>query len=172
MEIAPMLVQAMVPSASPLVQLPHFDSERCEQATSAFNVEDVVDILQMAETDRDSLLRGLSEGQIADIAMACNSFPSINMRASVSEDNSTVQVVLEREGERRPVTAPFFPRLKEEAWWLVLATNNGEIEDLKRITITKEVESVVLRGSSEGRKLFLMSDSYMGCDQEEELARE
>ena len=169
MEIAPMLVQAMVPSASPLLQLPHFDSERCEQATSAFNVEDVVDILQMAEDDRESLLRGLSEGQVADIATACNAFPSINMRATVSEDGSAVQVVLEREGERRPVTAPYFPRQKEEAWWLVLATSASEIEDLKRITITKETETVVLRGSPEGRKLFLMSDSYMGCDQEEDF---
>jgi pre-mRNA-splicing helicase BRR2 len=169
MEIGPMLVQAMVPSACPLLQLPHFDSDRCEQATSSLHVEDVMDVLQMSEEDRASLLTGLCEDQVSEIATACNAFPSINLSADRSEDGLTIQVKLEREGEKRPVCAPYFPKSKEEGWWLVLARDN-EIEDLKRISISKNSERVILHSESAGqKKLFLMSDSYIGCDQEEEI---
>ena len=165
MEIAPMLVQGMLVSASPLLQLPHLDSDRCEQASSAFGVEDVVDVLQMPEDDRNSLLAGLTENQVSDIAFACNEFPSINLKNEWTGDG--LKVTLEREGDfQGQVCAPLFPRRKQEAWWLVLAEGDS-ISDLKRVTVTRPVETVMLQGS--GRKLFLMSDSYVGVDQEEDV---
>ena len=170
MEIASMLVQAVLPSSSPLLQLPHFDAERCEQAAAAFNVEDVVDVLQMSEPDRISLLHGLSDSQVSDVAVACNAFPSINISIK-KEGVDHVHVRLEREGERNAsVVAPLFPRPKEEGWWLVLANKaTGQIEDLKRITISREIaENIVLNGR-DGTAVFLMSDSYIGCDQEEDI---
>jgi pre-mRNA-splicing helicase BRR2 len=176
MEIAPMLVQAMLPAAAPLLQLPHFDAERCEQA-SALGVEDVVDVLSMEDADRNQLLQGLSESQVADVARACNMFPSIGL--SVEKEGDACVVTLEREGDlvldKRglfvPVFAPLFPKQKEEGWWLVLgSSSSGEIEDLKRVTISQQTERVIVRPTSEGpHKLFLMSDSFVGCDQEEDL---
>ena len=176
MEIAPMLVQAMLPAASPLLQLPFFDAERCEQAATAFQVEDVVDVLAMDDGDRTSLLSGLSESEVAQVARACNMFPSIALTVEKTEE--AIHVVLEREGDlvldRRglfvPVFAPLFPKQKEEGWWLVLGNEAGEIEDLKRVTIWQQSERVSVRPSAQGpHKLFLMSDSFIGCDQEESV---
>jgi pre-mRNA-splicing helicase BRR2 len=183
MEIAPMLVQAVVPSASPLLQLPHFDLERCEQASASFKVSDIIDVLSMEDKDRDSLLSGLTKGQIADVARACNMFPSINMATNVvvDGDEATVQIELEREGELTldkrgtfvPVYAPLYPKEKEEGWWLVVGNAEGGVEDVKRVTIGQQKERVNMRisslCSSKNYKLLLMSDSFIGCDQEEEI---
>ena len=183
MEIAPMLVQAVVPSASPLLQLPHFDLERCEQASASFKVSDIIDVLSMEDKDRDSLLSGLTKGQIADVARACNMFPSINMATNVvvDGDEATVQIELEREGELAldkrgtfvPVYAPLYPKEKEEGWWLVVGNAEGGVEDVKRVTIGHQKERVNMRisslCSSKNYKLLLMSDSFIGCDQEEEI---
>ena len=176
MEIAPMLVQACVPSASPLIQLPHFDQDRCEEARGSFEVEDVVDILSMNEADRDQLLSGLSQAQVQDVARACNMYPSISLGWKRAGNDEGLEITLEREGEgivQEAVFAPRFPRRKEEAWWLVLGSEEGEIEDLKRITISRSTETVSMRFSSAGNgskcKLLLMSDSFIGCDQEETI---
>ena len=181
MEIAPMVVQGCVPSASPLLQLPYFDTERCEEARGTFEIEDVVDILAMEENDRFQLLSGLTESQISEVAKACNMYPSISMGWK-KEDSESLAITLDREGElvldKRgsfvPVYAPRYPRQKEEAWWLVLGTEEGEISDLKRITISQAKETVLMRvpsdsESSSNLKLFLMSDSFIACDQEEEV---
>ena len=178
MEIGPMLVQAVLPSASPLLQLPHFDATRCEQAAESFEVNDVVDLLSMDEADRQTLLEGLTESEIADVARACNMFPSILVSTSVKadEDGAAVLVRLEREGELTlrgnvvPVYAPLYPKEKEEGWWLLLAGPDGSVEDVKRITIAQQTETVRMRVESKGEfKLVLMSDSFAGCDQEESV---
>jgi pre-mRNA-splicing helicase BRR2 len=130
----------------------------------------------MDDGDRTSLLSGLSESEVAQVARACNMFPSIALTVEKTEE--AIHVVLEREGDlvldRRglfvPVFAPLFPKQKEEGWWLVLGNEGGEIEDLKRVTIWQQSERVSVRPSAQGpHKLFLMSDSFIGCDQEESV---
>ena len=63
-----------------------------------------------------------------------------------------------------------FPKAKEDAWWLVIGdTTNGEVLALKRMAFTRSANArlTVPRESLWNEcKLFLMSDTYMGIDQE------
>ena len=181
MEIAPMIVQAVVgPSASPLLQLPYFDSDRVEFIESNFNISDIVDFLSANDATREKCLSDFSENQIANIAQMCNMYPSIALEPELRE-GGVINVKLSREGDlvldKRglfvPVFTRFYPREKEESWWLVVGdVESNTLTDIKRISISRESENVVMRGSTDGgppQKLYLMSDSFIGCDQEEDI---
>jgi pre-mRNA-splicing helicase BRR2 len=110
-------------------------------------------------------------------------YPSIAISVGKIEQHEegelSVNVTLEREGDfvldkRRiyvPVFARFYPREKEEGWWLVVGDPQSNVLiDIKRISISRETENVMMRcGSNERPKIYLMSDSFIGCDQEEDI---
>lgn len=79
---------------------------------------------------------------------------------------------VEEEGTLGPVYAPFYPKEKDESWWLVVGGPNNALVAIKRITIAKASLSVKLDvelGEDPGTfdyTLYLMSDSYQYCDQE------
>ena len=71
--------------------------------------------------------------------------------------------------------APRFPKVKDENWWLVVGEETtGELLALKRVAIPEESSvAVKLRfllkaseASTSQLKLFLISDCYLGLDQE------
>merc|ERR1711964_152231 len=99
----------------------------------ALEVEDIFDIMNMDDKKRDKLLSGLSEAQQQDVARACNRYPCISMSYKVTNEDALhagasakVQVKLERdkvdEGALGPVVAPYYPKDKEESWWLVVGS--------------------------------------------------
>ena len=64
-------------------------------------------------------------------------------RCPFAADASRAEVKLERdvvdEGPIGPVVAPFYPKDKEESWWLVVGTGSGNTAQLlaiKRITMS------------------------------------
>jgi pre-mRNA-splicing helicase BRR2 len=189
MELSQMSVQAMTNTSSPLLQLPHFTSALVEKAKSD-GLEDVFDVMNAEEDVRNKLLEGLTDAQKADIARACNRYPCISMSWKVSNEDSLqaggtarLQIKLERdavdEGPVGPVVAPYYPKEKEESWWLVVGTGSGNSAQLlaiKRITMsnkpTVNVKLDVELPQESGKlqcTLYFMSDSYMGCDQEYKL---
>lgn len=93
-------------------------------------------------------------------------------------------VCLQEEG-LTPVYAPFFPKEKDEQWWVVLGgrapgQREGPFSSLlaiKRVTINKpemrvrlefEVPAEAQTGPQE-LVVYLISDSYLGCDLENKL---
>jgi pre-mRNA-splicing helicase BRR2 len=94
--------------------------------------------------------------------------------------SARVQVKLERdavdEGPIGAVVAPYYPKEKDESWWLVVGSGTGpsaRLLAIKRITMSsKPVVNVKLDvdcPEEPGKlpcTLYFMSDSYMGCDQE------
>lgn len=70
--------------------------------------------------------------------------------------------------------APRFPKIKDENWWLMIGNEaSGELHALKRVSIPEESRAVVklrylLESETKNRqaKLFLVSDCYLGLDQE------
>ncbi len=95
-------------------------------------------------------------------------------------DNVTVQVTLERDmtnlpSEVGPVHAPRYPKPKEEGWWLVIGdSSTNQLLAIKRVALQKRarVKLEFTAASEAGRKeymIYLMSDSYLGCDQEYEF---
>jgi pre-mRNA-splicing helicase BRR2 len=184
MELSQMIVQATTSTSSPLMQLPHFSTTMVEKAKKA-KVEDVFDVMNMDEEPRNKLLDGLSQSQLMDVARACNRFPAISLDYKVQNaDTLTVgsaariNVKLTRDALEDesavlgPVYAPFYPKEKEEGWWLVVGGPKSALVAIKRITITKATANVKLdvelgeEAGSHDYTLYLMSDSYQGCDQE------
>lgn len=184
MELSQMIVQATTSTSSPLMQLPHFTPAMVEKA-NGMKVEDIFDVMNMEEEARNELLHGLSQSQLMDVARACNRFPCISLEYKVTNAESLavggsakITVRLGRDAMEDenvtlgPVYAPYYSKEKEESWWLVVGGPNNALVAIKRITITKATVNVKLDvelGEESGSfdyTLYLMSDSYQGCDQE------
>jgi len=194
MELSQLVTQALWQTDSALKQLPYFTDDIVSRC-SANKVESVYEILDIDDKVRLALFEGLSVRQIREIANVCNDYPNIDMQFALSvEDGSVVQggdslsvnVVLshsadeDEEGgannepfEVVPVHAPFFPQEKFEEWWLVVGEQKSNtLVSIKRLALNKRTQNVQLdfvAPSQEGKHDFtimLMSDSYIGCDQE------
>lgn len=85
---------------------------------------------------------------------------------------------LNRLGKRNNDTihCPKFPKSKDEGWFLVLGTqSNGELLALKRIGYknNKSLHQIVFNTSNKQERiiytLYLMSDGYIGFDQQYDL---
>lgn len=183
MELSQMIVQATTSGSSPLTQLPHFTQQLVDQAKK-MKVEDVFDVVNMEDDARDKLFSSLSQAQLMDVARSCNRYPGISLdykvqNADALNTGGSARIVvklgrdaMEDEASLTPVYAPFYPKEKEESWWLVVGGPNSSLVAIKRITIAKASVSVKLDvelGEDAGSydyTLYLMSDSYQGCDQE------
>jgi pre-mRNA-splicing helicase BRR2 len=190
MELCQMVVQSMWDKDSYLLQIPHFTPEivaRCE-AHNDGEIQSPLNILDLDDEVRDQLLQ-LPPAKMADVARFCNAFPNIDLDYELPEaegikggDPVTVHVTLEREvDEEQPelvgtVIAPYFPRQKMEAWWLLVGyPEENRLLCLKRITAVNAKTRTMLKFTaprSKGEhklKLSFICDSYMGCDQEYDL---
>ncbi|KAK2663355.1 hypothetical protein Ddye_001929 [Dipteronia dyeriana] len=70
--------------------------------------------------------------------------------------------------------APRFPKIKDEAWWLILGnTSTTELYALKRISLHDRINTHMELPSSttglQGMKLIIVSDSYLGFEQEHSI---
>lgn len=78
----------------------------------------------------------------------------------------------EDEEDVGPVIAPFFPTLKEEGWWLVVGDDKTkQLHSIKRLTLRNQFQcrldfDAPPHPGTHEFKLFFMSDSWIGCDQE------
>ncbi|XP_076951911.1 DExH-box ATP-dependent RNA helicase DExH12-like [Bidens hawaiensis] len=181
MEVSQMLTQGMWERDSVLLQLPHFTkelAERCE-ANPGRSVKTVFDLVEMEDNERQLLQ--MSDLKLMDIAKFCNRYPNIDMSYEVvnsesirATDDFSLMVTLERDGtEVGPVDGPRYPKSKEEGWWLVVGdTESNAVLAIKRVNLQSKLRVRVdnISAPSEvGKKmlsLYLMCDSYMGCDQE------
>lgn len=189
MEMSQMVTMGMWNTDSPLLQLPHFTKEtvaRCEAA----GVSTVPDVLDMEDEDRDKVLQ-LSPARMQDVAIFCNNYPDVEVNFEVEDPEEiksgarvAVKVNLERDPEEdeeedevvgiRKVSAPRYPGVKTEGWWLVLGSSRGELTSIKRVAMKRKQMNVTLdfMAPSPGEHtytLYFMSDSYFGVDQEYEV---
>jgi pre-mRNA-splicing helicase BRR2 len=186
MELSQMITQGLWDKDSILMQLPHFTSALAKKCT-AKGIESVFDLLELEDATRKELL-GFTEARLRDLAVVCNKYPNINVEYEVIDKEDihagqpvTVQVGLEREiDENEPVpkvSAPLFPKEKDEGWWLVLGdAKKNQLYAIKRLTIQRKakinMEFVAPKPGTYCMNLYLMSDCYLGCDQEYEVAFE
>jgi pre-mRNA-splicing helicase BRR2 len=188
MELSQMVTQGMWDRDSVLLQVPHFTKDlarRCQE-NEGKPIESIFDLAEMGVDEMRDLLQ-LSNSQLQDIIEFFKRFPNVDMTYEVREgdditagDNVTVQVTLERDmtnvsSEVGPVHAPRFPKPKEEGWWLVIGdSSTNQLLAIKRVALQKRarVKLEFSAPAEAGRKdymIYLMSDSYLGCDQEYEF---
>lgn len=130
---------------------------------------------------------GLSQTQLAQAANFTNSkYPNIELDFQVEDSEnitagepSYIKVKIVRDVDEddedtevdTTVHAPFYPAKKMENWWLVVGEESSKtLLAIKRITIGKKLdlrlEYTVPTAGEHELKLFLMSDSYVGVDQD------
>ncbi|KAJ1680235.1 Pre-mRNA splicing [Spiromyces aspiralis] len=197
MELSQMSVQAFWDGRDPLVkQIPHFSSpqmlERCRKA----QVESVYDVMDMDDEDREELLKGLQPAQVKDVAQYVNRYPNLEVSLNLLDTDeitagsvATLQVSLDRELDEDdiaametkgvvppgPVMAPYFPRTKDEGWWIVIGDTEAQtLVAVKRVTVGKSIATKIQFQVPEKQgkatyKCFIMCDSYAGCDQEYDI---
>ena len=73
------------------------------------------------------------------------------------------------------VHSEYFPRLKEEVWWLIVGdTNNNILKTIKRVNFYKGIKiNLDFEAPEEVGKynysVYLFCDSWIGCDQDESI---
>ena len=178
MELAQMCTQAMWNKDSYLKQLPHFTQDIIEKCKEK-KIETIFDVMDMEDDERNELL-ALNNSKMADVAKFCNKYPNIELSFSVEnkdaiEINSPVYVIvsLEREEEvNGPVIAALFPQKRDENWWVIIGdTKSNTLLSIKRLTLNQKAKikldfTAPSISQTYSYTLYLMSDAYMGCDQE------
>ncbi|KAK3372516.1 Sec63 Brl domain-containing protein [Podospora didyma] len=189
MEMSQMVVQAMWDRDSPLKQIPYFTPEVVKVANK-FGIKDIFDFMEQMNPDENpnygQLVKelGLSQAQLAQAANFTNSkYPDISLDFEVEDaenlragEPSYLKINIEREVEEDEefdptVNAPFYPGKKTENWWLVVGEESTRtLLAIKRVTVGRNLnlrlEYTVPTPGKHDLKLFLMSDSYVGVDQE------
>ncbi|KMP09728.1 ATP-dependent DNA helicase MER3 [Coccidioides immitis RMSCC 2394] len=188
MEMSQMVVQAMWDRDSPLKQIPHFGPEAIKVANE-FKIRDIFEFMEAMDPtenkDYASLIKrlGLDNKQLAQVAAFTNDkYPSIDLDFTLLDEDSIVagepayiKVKLEREtDEEEPdttVSAPFYPGKKAENWWLLVGEEKtSSLLAIKRVTVGKKLEIkleyIVPSPGEHELTLYLMSDSYVGVDQD------
>ncbi|GAN05971.1 pre-mRNA splicing factor [Mucor ambiguus] len=182
MELSQMSVQAMWDRDSPLKQIPYFTNEVIKRF-EAHEVESVFDIMELEEAVRNDCLR-MDQRKLREVIRFVNRYPSVEVGFEVADKESVsaggivnVRVQLEREDEDEeeqeigPVIAPYFPKKKDEGWWIVIGDPETKtLLAIKRVTLqrksTVKLDFVAPKAGHHTMKVYLMSDSYNGCDQE------
>lgn len=129
----------------------------------------------------------LSQSQLAQAANFTNSkYPDIDLEFEVEDPEEItagapayIKIKIERGGDEEEedlevdttVHAPFYPGKKMENWWLVVGDESTKtLLAIKRVTIGRKLnlrlEYTVPTPGKHDLKLFLMSDSYVGVDQD------
>ncbi|KAK4099788.1 Sec63-domain-containing protein [Parathielavia hyrcaniae] len=192
MEMSQMVVQAMWDRDSPLKQIPNFTPEVVKTANK-HGISDIFDFMEKMNPEENpdygSLVKdlGLSQAQLAQAAHFTNTkYPDVSLEFEVEDKESVragepayLKIHIEREledddeeAEFDPtVHAPFYPARKTENWWLVVGEESSRsMFAIKRVTVGRELklrlEFTVPTPGRHDLKLFLMSDSYVGVDQE------
>ncbi|KAL2756416.1 hypothetical protein ACRALDRAFT_1042526 [Sodiomyces alcalophilus JCM 7366] len=195
MEMSQMVVQAMWDRDSPLKQIPHFTPD-VVKAASEFGIKDIFDFMEAMNPEENpdyaKLIKkmGLDQKQLAQAANFTNDkYPDVEMEHEVLDEDDIragepsqilvkIQRQLEEDDEFDPtVHAPFYPATKLESWWLVVAEESTKsVLGIKRVTVGRtfqgKLEFIVPTAGKHDLKLFLMSDSYVGVDQEREFTVE
>ncbi|KAH7035285.1 Sec63 Brl domain-containing protein [Microdochium trichocladiopsis] len=191
MEMSQMVVQAMWDRDSPLKQIPHFTPEVVKVANE-FEIKDIFDFMEAMNPEENpnygTLVKrlGLSQNQLAQAAAFTNDkYPDITLEFDVIDEDEIragepayLSIRIEREVDEEDgpadmtVHAPFYPVKKTENWWLVVGEESTKnLLAIKRVTIPGQqlqtkLEFTVPTAGKHDLKLFLMSDSYVGVDQE------
>jgi pre-mRNA-splicing helicase BRR2 len=186
-ELTQMVTMGVWAGESQLMQVPHFTAEvsaRCAKA----GVRTVADLLEMEDEDRDAALQ-FTPAKMSDVARFCNAYPDVSTKYAlltpadeiVAGGKVSLGVVLTRDPEGddddfeegvTTVVAPRYPKVKQEAWWLALGSvERNELWGIKKVSLKSKTTKIKFdfiapHAGAHDLKLFLLSDSWVGADQE------
>lgn len=141
MQLAQLLAQRLWVGDSPLLQLPHFDAERVVAAASILSTPE--ELPDLSDAQRDVVLAGLSDAQVGDVALWCNSLPVVDVAATIAPvpdqagtfavrcNLATAVADDETDAASPPAPAlcpraPSLQKLRQLKWWVAITSDDGQ----------------------------------------------
>ena len=130
----------------------------------------------------------MEKDDIKRIANVCNRYPEINLEIKFKDDNNNfnideniyAEIILNRtlidnsnNGILSNVHSNFYPKVKEENWWIIIGDEDtNKLFFIRKLYFNKSLKIPVnFEGPNKpgiySFKVFLICDSWIGCDQEE-----
>lgn len=195
MNLVQMVVQGRWMTDNSVLVLPHANDTLLAKLWNK-DVRCLPQLLQLEATNAATLTElmtsaGLTEPQRRAAVQVIRAMPVVTIRTScelvrAADDEGPAEwsltVRLQRSRPAPPKAyAPKFSKPKLEGWWLVLGAcrdAEGETEDdqllaLQRVALSRETKAVLKFKGAEPRAqltLYLVSDSYIGLDQQVRVA--
>ncbi|CAM6105785.1 unnamed protein product [Calypogeia fissa] len=185
MHLLQMVMQGLWHDSSPFWMLPYME-DRILDNFSERGISSIQKLLLIsADSIREILSKFLSPAEVSKWIQTSSRLPRVDVKWKVlrkgsPESSLFVEVRLSRRTASHSSNArayvPRFPKIKEEGWWLILGNpKTSELQALKRISfvdrLTTSLAVPLSKGLSEGVSLYLVSDCYLGFDQEFSLGR-
>ncbi|CAI5520447.1 unnamed protein product [Closterium sp. Naga37s-1] len=193
MRLTQMVIQAVwCDLGSPIAMLPHV-TPSLEDTLSAARLASLSALLSASPHHLRQLLSShLSPAARADFLQALGMLPRVSMSVQVLSTGTAdgektpaksaaagtaavvVEVSLRRARPHQPHSlrayTPFFPKVKEEGWWVVVAAaDSPTLLALKRVSFTHRLTTRLhvpeLQSSVKQLAVHLISDCYVGLDQ-------
>ncbi|KAL6068513.1 activating signal cointegrator 1 complex subunit [Balamuthia mandrillaris] len=184
MQLTQMVMQGQWFTESTLFTLPHA-TEAVVDALNAAGVESVAEAISLPEQQLRNIVAPLLKGQrLKEFMNVAKSIPLIDItvgKVQWKEEQYGLKVELSHANKNHMQFAytPTFPKKKQATWWLVLGCpSSGELLALRRLNINPHGKTTTwLRfdppepeegqeGAQQQYQLYLMSDSYLGIDQQ------
>ncbi|GMH17017.1 hypothetical protein Nepgr_018858 [Nepenthes gracilis] len=147
---------------------------------STFKKRGISTVQQLLDLPRTTLQNIVGTFPASTLLQDLQHFPCIQtklkLQRKVKDGASffTINVRLQNVNTQRNTSrafAPRFPKVKDEAWWIILGnTVTSELYALKRVSLTSslitQIELPTSSIANQGLKLILVSDCYLGYEQE------
>ncbi|KAL2935463.1 DExH-box ATP-dependent RNA helicase DExH14 [Bienertia sinuspersici] len=166
-----------------------FDSDSALQMLPCLNnnvigtlkSQGISDVQKLLDVPRETLQNLLGSYPASSLYQDLQRFPCIHVKLKLKNKDErgscSLNVRLENTNAKRKTQRAFtprFPKVKDEAWWIVLGnTITSELYALKRVSFADHLVTRMDLPSdpvtSEGLKLILVSDCYLGYELEYSL---
>lgn len=140
-------------------------------------------VQQLLDIPKENLQTVIGNFPVSRLHQDLQRFPRIQVklrlqRRDIDGENSlTLNIRMDKMNSWKNTSRAFalrFPKIKDEAWWLVLGnTNTSELYALKRISFSDRLNTHMELPSGittfQGMKLVVVSDCYLGFEQEHSI---
>ncbi|XP_010258071.1 PREDICTED: DExH-box ATP-dependent RNA helicase DExH14 isoform X2 [Nelumbo nucifera] len=163
---------------SSLWMLPCMNSD----LVSSLGKRGISSVLQLLSLPRATLQALVKDLPAPQLYQDLQHFPHVIVKLKLQRRDpegmkaSILNIKLEKINSQRKTSRAFtprFPKVKEEAWWLVLGNiSTSELYALKRISFSGRLVThmeIPSQTSLQGMKLILVSDCYLGFEQEHSI---
>lgn len=147
---------------------------------STLHKEGISHVLQLLDLSKATLQEVVGHLSASRLHQDLQHFPRVEVRLKIQrrdpdgEKFPSLNIRLEKLNSRRKTSRAFtprFPKIKDEAWWLVLGNSStSEIYAMKRVSFSDHLVTHMQLPSDattfQGMKLILVSDCYLGFEQE------
>ncbi|KAG0487188.1 hypothetical protein HPP92_009283 [Vanilla planifolia] len=146
---------------------------------SHLNQLDIFSIKQLLEFSNSKLYMLLEKASALEVYEELLNFPRVKVKVNLSKDDAkdsastflNIRLAKTKKTSSSRAFVPRYPKIKDEAWWLVLGNvSTSELYALKRISfsdrLVTKMELPSMHINLQETKLFLISDCYLGLEQE------